>query len=99
MIPALTDISSDLAVGPGWRCLEVGAGGGAVAVWLAERVGPEGMVVATDLDTGFLEAEARQHAGLQVQRHDITTDDLPTGFDVAHARWLIEWLPDKQAAL
>jgi SAM-dependent methyltransferase len=34
-----------------------------------------------------------------VLRHDITTEDPPTGFDVVHARWLVEWLPDKRAAL
>ena len=28
-----------LGVGSGWRCLEVGAGGGSVARWLADRVG------------------------------------------------------------
>ena len=26
-------------VQPGWRCLEVGAGRGSMAVWLAEQVG------------------------------------------------------------
>ena len=29
-------------VRPGWRCLEVGAGRGSMAVWLAEQVGPSG---------------------------------------------------------
>jgi 2-polyprenyl-3-methyl-5-hydroxy-6-metoxy-1,4-benzoquinol methylase len=29
-------------VQPGWRCLEVGAGRGSMAVWLAEQVGPTG---------------------------------------------------------
>ena len=24
----------------GWQCLEVGAGGGSIATWLCERVGP-----------------------------------------------------------
>src|SRR5439155_17835889 len=37
-------------VQPGWRCLEVGAGRGSMAVWLAERVGASGQVVATDID-------------------------------------------------
>lgn len=37
-----------LGVGPGWRCLEVGAGAGGVARWLADRVGPSGQVLATD---------------------------------------------------
>ena len=33
-----------LGVGPGTRCLEIGAGGGSVACWLAERVAPGGLV-------------------------------------------------------
>lgn len=41
-------------VQPGWRCLEVGAGRGSMAIWLAEQVGPAGHVVATDIDVGYL---------------------------------------------
>ena len=59
-----------LGVTAGWRCLEVGAGGGSIALWLAERVGPSGYVLATDLDTRFLEPLARPT--LEVRRHDIT---------------------------
>jgi SAM-dependent methyltransferase len=88
-----------LGVGPGSRCLEIGAGGGAIAIWLAEQVAPTGKVVATDLETGFLEAQAASYHTLEVLRHDITADDLPTGFDVVHARYLVEWLPDKLVAL
>ena len=39
----------------GWCCLEVGAGRGSLAAWLAERVGPAGRVVATDIDVSYLE--------------------------------------------
>ena len=88
-----------LGLRPGWRCLEVGAGGGAVAFWLAEQVAPDGMVLATDLETDFLEAEGAGRTGLEVLRHDVTTEDLPGGFDLVHARWLVEWLPDKRLAL
>ncbi|MGH8999638.1 MAG: hypothetical protein ACRDY7_09630 [Acidimicrobiia bacterium] len=31
-----------LGVGAGWRCLEVGGGGGSVGRWLGERVGSDG---------------------------------------------------------
>src|SRR5829696_421420 len=31
-------------VGPGWQALEVGAGRGSIAAWLAERVGEGGRV-------------------------------------------------------
>jgi hypothetical protein len=43
-------------IGTGWRCLEIGGGGGSIARWLADRVGPSGRVVATDIDTRFLDA-------------------------------------------
>ena len=39
-----------LGLGPGWRCLDVGAGGGDVSVALAEMVGREGRVYAVDSD-------------------------------------------------
>src|ERR687887_1034052 len=42
-------------VDEGWRCLEVGAGRGSIARWLAQRVGPSGHVVALDLDTTLLD--------------------------------------------
>lgn len=88
-----------LGAGPGRRCLEVGAGRGSVALWLAEVVGPDGYVLATDLETDFLDAEAAEVRQLEVLAHDITAEGLPGGFDLVHARWLVEWLPDKRKAL
>ena len=40
-----------LPVQQGWRCLEVGAGSGSVALWLAEKVGSTGYVHASNLHT------------------------------------------------
>lgn len=40
----------------GLRCLEIGAGSGSIARWMAGRVQPEGGVVALDLDTDRLTA-------------------------------------------
>ena len=34
----------------GWRCWEVGAGGPGIPSWLVRRVGPDGEVLATDID-------------------------------------------------
>ena len=97
--PGTREHLARLGVGPGTRCLEIGAGHGSVAFWLAEHVAPGGMVVATDLETDFLESQARNYPCLELLRHDITAEELPRGFDVVHARWLVEWLPDKRAAL
>src|SRR4051812_14227124 len=76
-LESLFDASSrrllaDLGVGAGWRCLEVGAGAGGIARWLADRVGDTGRVVATDLDTRFLDGSGN----LDVRTHDVVTDDL-----------------------
>jgi 16S rRNA A1518/A1519 N6-dimethyltransferase RsmA/KsgA/DIM1 with predicted DNA glycosylase/AP lyase activity len=66
-----------LGVGEGWHCLEIGGGGGSIAEWLCRRVGPKGHVVATDLDTRFL--EALDYDNLEVVRHNIVTDAVPEG--------------------
>lgn len=87
-----------IGVGSGWRCFEVGAGAGSIATWLSERVGSAGYVLATDLDTKFL--DDLNVANLEVRRHDILKDDLPDGsFDLAHARLLLMHLPDRETAL
>lgn len=96
--PATIDICTRLGVGPGWRCADVGAGTGSVAQALADLVGPDGSVLATDLDTRFLDPIATQQ--LTVQRHDVLEDPLPAGqFDLVHARLLLEHLPDRDAVL
>jgi SAM-dependent methyltransferase len=89
---------SPLGLPHGARCLEVGAGAGSIARWLCERVGPGGRVVATDLDTGFLEMLAEEN--LEVRRHDIVADDLETGaFDLIHSRLVLEHLPERDDVL
>ena len=85
-------------VGAGWRCLEVGAGAGSIARWLCGQVCPGGEVVATDIDTRFL--ESRSEANLRVLRHDITADNLPpAAFDLVHCRLVLAHLPDRHAVL
>ena len=87
-----------LGVGPGWRCLEVGGGGGSIAAWLSRRVAPDGQVLATDLDTRFL--DALREPNLEVRRHNILTDPLPErAFDLVHARFVVEHLADRMTAL
>jgi SAM-dependent methyltransferase len=96
--PATTRHLAELGVTDGWRCLEVGCGAGGVALWLARRVGPSGAVLATDLDPRFVESDGQQN--LDVREHDILTDPLEDGwFDLAHARAVVEHLPDKKRGL
>jgi SAM-dependent methyltransferase len=56
------------------------------------------VVVATDLDTRFL--EEIDAPNLEVRRHDILGDELePESFDLVHSRFLLEHLAEYQAAL
>ncbi|MEV0069154.1 MULTISPECIES: methyltransferase domain-containing protein [unclassified Amycolatopsis] len=88
----------DLGVAPGWRCWEVGAGGPSVVTWLADRVGPGGHVLATDLDTSWAATTASDV--VEIRRHDIGLDAPPPGgFDLVHARLVLVHVPDRERAL
>ena len=82
-----------LGIRPGWRSWEVGAGGPSVPNWLAGRVGPAGHVLATDIDTSWIDGVAPQ---VEIRRHDVARDDLPPGvFDLIHARLVLCWIPGR----
>lgn len=85
---------TDLGVGAGWHCLEAGAGEGSVARWLSKRVGGSGRVVATDVDTRFL--DFRGAGNVDVTNHDLRTDRCPgEPFDLIHARAVLMHLPER----
>lgn len=87
-----------VGVRKGFRCLEVGAGAGSVARWLCDRVRPGGRVVATDIETRFLEPLGSPV--LEVRRHDIVSDALERdAFDLVHARHVLVHVPEREAAL
>jgi SAM-dependent methyltransferase len=87
-----------LGVGPGWRCLEVGAGGGSIVTWLSQRVGETGGVLATDINPRFI--APLDLANLAVSRHDITAGSpARRAFDLVHERLVLMHLPDRQRAL
>jgi SAM-dependent methyltransferase len=89
--PGSRRVIEQLGIEPGWRCLEVGAGAGSIARWMAERVGSQGEVLATDVSTRHL--ADLDDPNLEVREHDILSDPLPEGhFDLIHARLLVEHL-------
>jgi SAM-dependent methyltransferase len=86
-----------LGIGPGWRCWEVGAGGPSVPRGLADRVGQTGHVIATDIDTGWVEGLDPR---VEVRRHDVAHDDAPAGeFDLIHARLVLVHIRERDEAL
>jgi SAM-dependent methyltransferase len=83
-----------LGVGLGWRCADVGAGGGDVSVALAEMVGRDGRVYAVDSDPLARDEVARAAAAVahaQVIALTQAGEDLslPEEVDLAFCRFLL----------
>jgi SAM-dependent methyltransferase len=84
-------------IGQGWRCLEIGAGGGSIAGWLGDRVGATGSVVATDVD---LQRLGDLGAPVEVRRHDIAREGLESAaYDLVHCRLVLQHLTEPVVVL
>jgi SAM-dependent methyltransferase len=95
--PATIRALDATGIGPGWRCLEVGAGAGSVSAWMAERVGESGSVLSTDVDLRF---HAEPTGNTEVRLHDITSDPLPPdAFDLIHARAVLQHVAERERAI
>ncbi|MER5197458.1 class I SAM-dependent methyltransferase [Streptomyces sp. NPDC002755] len=81
-----------LGVGPGWHCVDVGAGTGTVSRRLLEEAGVAS-VLAVDRDVRFL--GARPVPGLDVLEADISAPDaVPGRFPLVHARFVLMHLAE-----
>lgn len=82
-------------VAPGWSCLEVGAGAGSIAEWLAARVGCAGRVIAVDKNVAHL--RRLDGTSVQVREGDFARLAVESEMDVLHARYvLIHNLQDRE---
>lgn len=87
-----------IGIEAGWRCLEIGAGAGSIALALSKRCAPGGLVVATDRDPRFLGDFAGP--GREVAAHDIMDGPVqPGGFDFAHCRAVLAHVEDLETAV
>jgi SAM-dependent methyltransferase len=96
---------ASLALQGGERVLELGAGTGLFARELGRAVGERGRVVAVERDERQLARAREACAGLPVELRAGDVYDLPLareewgGFDLVHARFLLEHVPDPQAVV
>jgi SAM-dependent methyltransferase len=91
-----------LGLGPGWRCVDVGAGGGDVSVALASVVGHDGRVYAVDSDPlARDEVAAAAAAHSQVIAITQAGEDLqlPEPVDLAFCRFLLLHVVDPKVVL
>jgi len=96
----------DLArIQPGQRILDIAAGAGEPAVSAAERVGPEGYVLATDISEGIVELAlevARERGLKQIDTRVMDGEklDLPdASFDAVLCRLGLMYMPHPVTAL
>lgn len=102
----MTGLMLDLTgVTLGSRVLDIGAGTGDQTLMAARRVGPQGMVLATDVSATMLALtlEAAREAGLanvETRVMDAQELELESGsFDAAVARFSLQFVPDVGRAL
>jgi len=97
--PSSMERAEALGLAEGWRCLGIGAGGGCLARALGARVGPDGRVLAVDIDIRFLDALAGA-LGVEVRQADVRVDEFPSGaFDLVHTRLVLVHLPDRLSVM
>ncbi|WP_394848954.1 methyltransferase domain-containing protein [Pendulispora brunnea] len=95
--PQSIALLQSLPIRPDFRCLEMGAGAGSIAYWLADRCS-HGRVVAADIDPRYL--DARRFPNLEIAQTDLITDDFPKGhFDLIHARLTLSHIPQRDDIL
>ena len=101
-----TELMLDMAeVGPGSRVLDVAAGAGDQTLQAAERVGPNGFVLATDIASRILEHAAHNVGAAGFDNVETLVADgenleVPAGsFDAVISRVGLIYFPDQQKAL
>ena len=101
-----TEIMLDVAkIGPGHRVLDVAAGAGDQTLQAAERIGPTGHVLATDISANILAFAAENarragHRNVETRVLDGENLDVPEGtFDAVISRVGLIYFPDQQKAL
>ena len=102
----VTELMLDLAgVTVGSQVLDLGAGTGDQTVIAAQRVGPGGAVLATDISDSMLDlareaARAADLRNVQTRVMDAQHLELESGsFDAVIARFSLQFVPDVQRAL
>jgi len=92
--PRSIRLLSDLDVQQGWQCAELGAGGGSIAMWLADRVGDQGMVTAVDRDVTLL-GHLSGRSNINVVEASIESLPLaPASLDLIHTRNVLMHIDD-----
>ena len=104
MLPTTWQLLDRVGLIRGMKCLDVGCGGGHVAISMARVVGPEGLVIGTDTDAEILalakeDAEAANVTNVKFQQLDACACLWREEFNLAYARFLLSHLNEPENCL
>jgi ubiquinone/menaquinone biosynthesis C-methylase UbiE len=102
--PDTEQLLDRIDVRPGMDCVDVGCGGGAVTLALAQRVGPTGRVIGLDLDETQLRLATAAAADAELTNVVFRAADLSAPIalddrDLVYSRLLLQHLEDPVALL
>lgn len=94
--PVSVRVLEECGIRSDWNCLELGAGAGSIAYWLASQCSI-GHITAVDVDTGFLAAE-RDNLTI-IEQDALACAFSSNPFDLIHTRAFLVHLPERAKLL
>ena len=92
--PPTLRLLDKIGVAPGWRCAEVAAGTGSIALALQLRAG---FVTAVDSDTQFI--RHLESPSFSTIESPVEEAELPADLDLVHARFLLDLVRDPRPVI
>jgi SAM-dependent methyltransferase len=104
ILPTTLQLLGRVGLIRGMKCLDVGCGGGRVAIVMATTVGPEGRVIGTDADEEILalarkDAVAANAGNIDFQHLGACSPLRQKEFDLTYARFLLSHLSEPMNCL
>jgi ubiquinone/menaquinone biosynthesis C-methylase UbiE len=102
--PGTETLLDHVGIEAGFRCLDVGSGGGDVTTSLARRAGSSGQVIGIDMDAEKVEVARKEAQDQGLRNVEFVVADLrdwepPAEFDAVYARFVLTHLPDPETAV
>jgi ubiquinone/menaquinone biosynthesis C-methylase UbiE len=104
LLPSTMQLLDRVGVTKGMKCLDIGCGGGHVALLMAGTVGSEGRVIGTDTDAEILtlakkDAEKANATNVTFEQLDACACLWHEEFDLVYARFLLSHLNEPEDCL